>query len=139
VRAQERAPDYRVAAAWGALLLFIGAGAWCLGMAIHNEALAAKQHAQRPRADLLLRDGRRDADVRALQGNEGSEGYLMTVSNQILLVVDAGTPVAAFTARQELKAYLRRRLDSFINPLVYTFWDNRGTPSIMTMSSALGE
>jgi hypothetical protein len=35
--------------------------------------------------------------------------------------------------------YLRRRLDAFINPLVYTFWDNQGTPSIMTMSSALAE
>ena len=40
----------------------------------------------------------------------------MTASNQIFLVVDAGTPVAAFTARQELKAYLRRRLDVFIKP-----------------------
>jgi hypothetical protein len=61
----------------------------------------------------------------------------MTVSNQIFLVVDAGTPVAAFTERPELKAYLRRRLDGFINPLVHTFWDNQGTPSIMTMSAAL--
>ena len=54
----------------------------------------------------------------------------MVASNQIFLVMDAGTPVAAFTAR--LKAYLRRRLDVFINPLVYTFWNNQGTPSIMT-------
>jgi hypothetical protein len=44
--------------------------------------------------------------------------------------------VAAFTARQELKAYLRRRLDVFINPLVYTSWDNQGTPSIMTVGLA---
>jgi hypothetical protein len=50
----------------------------------------------------------------------------MAASNQIFLVVDAGTPVAAFTARPELKAYLRRRLDAFINPLVYTFWGNQG-------------
>ena len=63
----------------------------------------------------------------------------MVASNQIFLVMDAGTPVAAFTARPELKAYLRRRLDAFINPLVYTFWDNQGTPSIMTMSAALAE
>ena len=63
----------------------------------------------------------------------------MSASNQIFLVVDAGTPVAAFTVRQELKAYLRRRLDVFINPLVYTFWDNQGTPSIMTLSAALPE
>jgi hypothetical protein len=58
----------------------------------------------------------------------------MTASNQIFLVMDAVNPVAAFTARHELKAYLTRRLDAFINPLVYTFWDNQGTPSIMTMS-----
>jgi hypothetical protein len=29
--------------------------------------------------------------------------------------------------------------DTFINPLVYTFWDNQGTPIIMTMSTALAE
>ena len=46
--------------------------------------------------------------------------------------------MAAFTARQELKAYLRRWLDAFINPLVYTFWGSQG-PSIMTMSAALAE
>ena len=46
---------------------------------------------------------------------------------------------AAFMARRELQSYLRRRLDTFINPLVYTFWDNQGTPSIMTMSSAPAE
>jgi hypothetical protein len=63
----------------------------------------------------------------------------MAASNQIFLVMDARTLVAAFTARPELKAYLRRRLDAFINPLVYTFWDNEGTPSIMTMSAALAE
>ena len=37
-------------------------------------------------------------------------------------MMDAGTPVAALTARRELKAYLRRQLDAFINPLVYPFW-----------------
>jgi hypothetical protein len=47
VRPQERAPDYRVVAAWSGFLLFIGAGAFALGMAIHNEALA-KQQAPRP-------------------------------------------------------------------------------------------
>jgi hypothetical protein len=31
------------------------------------------------------------------------------------LVMDAGSPVAAFTARRELKTYLERRLDMFIN------------------------
>jgi hypothetical protein len=59
-------------------------------------------------------------------------------SNQIFLVMDAGTPVAAFTARREMQAYLRRRLDTSCNPLVYTFWGNQG-PSIMTMSSALAD
>jgi hypothetical protein len=63
----------------------------------------------------------------------------MTVSNQIFLVMDAGSPKAAFTTRREPTAYLRRRLDTFINPLVYTFWDNQGTPSIMTMSAALAD
>jgi hypothetical protein len=43
--------------------------------------------------------------------------------------------VAAFTVRRGLKTYLRRRLDTFINSLVYTFWDNQGMPSIMTMSA----
>jgi hypothetical protein len=33
---------------------------------------------------------------------------------------------------------VRRQLDAFINPLVYTFWGSRG-PSIMTMSAALAE
>jgi len=58
---------------------------------------------------------------------------------RIFLVMDEGSPVAAFTARPELQAYLLRRLDAFINPLVYTFWDNQGTPSIMTLSAALPE
>jgi len=55
----------------------------------------------------------------------------MTATNQIFLVMDAGSPKAAFTTR-----YLKRRRDAFTNPLVWTFWGNQG-PSIMTMSSAL--
>jgi hypothetical protein len=47
VRPQGRAPNYLVVAAWVGFLVFIGAGAFVLGMAIHNEALA-KQHAPRP-------------------------------------------------------------------------------------------
>ena len=61
----------------------------------------------------------------------------MTASNQIFLVVDAGSPKAAFTTRHELQTYLRRRLDTFINPLVYTLY-HQG-PSIMTLSAALAE
>ena len=57
----------------------------------------------------------------------------MVASNQILLVVDAGSPKAACTTRREMQAYLKRRRDAFTNPLVYTFWDNQRTPSIMTM------
>jgi hypothetical protein len=37
-----------------------------------------------------------------------------------------------------MQVYLRHWLDTFINPLVYTFWGNQG-PSIMTLSSALAE
>ena len=44
---QERSPDYRVVAAWSAFLIFIGAGAFAVGMAIHNEA-HAKPPAPRP-------------------------------------------------------------------------------------------
>jgi hypothetical protein len=40
VGSQERAPDYRAVAAWSGFLIFIGAGAFVLGMAIHNEATA---------------------------------------------------------------------------------------------------
>jgi hypothetical protein len=61
----------------------------------------------------------------------------MVASDQIFLVVGAGTPVAAFTARRELQAYLRR-LNTFVNPLVYTFLGSQG-PSIMTMSLALAD
>ena len=68
-----------------------------------------------------------------------TETKLMVGSSQIFLVMDEGSPVAPFTARHELKAYLLRRLDAFINPLVYAFWDNQGTPSIMTLSAALAE
>jgi hypothetical protein len=39
-RPQERAPNYRVALAWAGFMLFIGAGAFAIGMAFHNEAIA---------------------------------------------------------------------------------------------------
>jgi hypothetical protein len=45
---QKRPPNYTVVAAWGGLMLFVGAGAFALGMAIHNEALAKQQT---PRAE----------------------------------------------------------------------------------------
>jgi hypothetical protein len=40
LRPQERSPDYQLVAARSAFLIFIGAGAFVLGMAIHNEATA---------------------------------------------------------------------------------------------------
>ena len=43
MRPQERAPDYQLVAAWSAFLIFIGAGALVVGMAIHNETLAAQR------------------------------------------------------------------------------------------------
>jgi hypothetical protein len=57
----------------------------------------------------------------------------------IYLVMDAGSPVSAFMSKHELKVYLRRRLDVFVNPLVYTFGGEGYAPTIMTMSRALGE
>jgi hypothetical protein len=62
----------------------------------------------------------------------------MSAANQIFLVMDAGSPKAAFRTRHEMQAYLKRRREAFTNPLAYTFWGNRG-PSIMTMSAALAE
>jgi hypothetical protein len=60
--------------------------------------------------------------------------------NHICLVMDAGSPVAAFTLKDEMRTYLRRRQDSFTNPLVYTFGGEQGyTPAIITMSSGLSD
>jgi hypothetical protein len=46
-RPQKPPPDYPIVLAWSCFLLFLGAGAFALGMAIHNEALA-KQQIPRP-------------------------------------------------------------------------------------------
>ena len=43
VRPQERAPNYQLVAAWSAFLIFLGPGAFVIGMAIHNETLAAQR------------------------------------------------------------------------------------------------
>jgi hypothetical protein len=67
----------------------------------------------------------------------------MIISNQrshIYLVIDAGSPVAAFTTQHEMKTYLKRRHGTFNNLLVYTFGGERGyTPAIITPSMALAE
>jgi hypothetical protein len=47
LRPQERATDYQLVAAWSGFLVLIGAGAFALGMAIHNEAIA-QQPVPRP-------------------------------------------------------------------------------------------
>jgi hypothetical protein len=63
----------------------------------------------------------------------------MAASNQIFLVVDAGTPVAAFTARpraESLPAAPARRLHK---PAGLHVLEQSGTRSIMTMSAALAE
>jgi len=60
--------------------------------------------------------------------------------NHIYLVMDAGSPVAAFTSPHEMRTYLKRRSGTFNNPLVYTFGGERGyTPAVMTMSAAIAE
>jgi hypothetical protein len=60
--------------------------------------------------------------------------------NQIYLVMDAGSPVAAFTSRPEMKTYLKRRYGTFNDPMVYTFGGEQGyAPAIMTMSAALAD
>ena len=43
MRPQERAPNYQLVAAWLVFLIFLGAGALVIGMAIHNETLAAQR------------------------------------------------------------------------------------------------
>jgi hypothetical protein len=38
--------------------------------------------------------------------------------NHIYLVMDPGSPVTAFTTKDEMKAFLKRRRDTFNRPLV---------------------
>jgi hypothetical protein len=60
--------------------------------------------------------------------------------NHIYLVMDGARPVAAFTLKDEMRTYLKRRHGTFNAPLVYTFGGEQGyTPAIMTMSNALAE
>jgi hypothetical protein len=54
-------------------------------------------------------------------------------------MADAGSPVAAFAARHELKAYLQRRRDAFTRPLVYRIDGEGHSPVIMTMSRAMAD
>jgi hypothetical protein len=56
MRPQERAPDYRIVAAWSSFLILIGMGAFVLGMATRNEGIA-KHPAPRPELSPALADG----------------------------------------------------------------------------------
>ena len=48
--------------------------------------------------------------------------------------------MATFTLKDEMKTCLRRRLDTFTNPLIYTFGGDRGSPpAIMTLLKARAE
>ena len=57
----------------------------------------------------------------------------------IYLVTDAGNPVTAFTAKDEMAAYLRRRRSTFTKPLVYKIRGDGQAPIVLTMSRAMGE
>ena len=61
------------------------------------------------------------------------------VAEPIYLVTDAGKPVTAFTAKEEMKAFLKRRRGTLNRPLVYRIDGEGHAPSIMTMSRAMGE
>ena len=60
-------------------------------------------------------------------------------SEPIYLVTDAGSPVTAFTAKHELKAYLKRMRGTLNGPLVYKFGGDGCAPVIMTLSRALAD
>jgi hypothetical protein len=57
----------------------------------------------------------------------------------IYLVTNAGSPVTAFTTKDEIKAYLKRRRGALSRPLVYRIDGEGHAPIIMTMSRAMGE
>jgi hypothetical protein len=62
----------------------------------------------------------------------------MTVSNQIFLVMDAGSPKAAFTTKDEMKAYLKRRRGTLNRSLVYKI-DGEGHAPARTCHHDFGE
>jgi hypothetical protein len=54
----------------------------------------------------------------------------------LYVVVDSGSPVTAFTDKDDLKAYLKRMRGTFNRPLVYRIDDGYG-PVIMTVSRVM--
>jgi hypothetical protein len=136
---QERAPNYPIALVWVASCCASGSELGSLTWRSTTRGPRSKCNIWQ-RHIILLLDRRRVADVRTMQRNEGSEERLMITSESVYLVMDAGCPVAAFTVKREMRAYVKRRLGTFTNPLVYAFGGNQGyTPTIMTMSSVLAE
>jgi hypothetical protein len=69
----------------------------------------------------------------AIQGTIKPAGLTLIEANPLGVLSSA--------AKHGMRAYVRRRLDTFINPLVYTFADGHAphSPTIMTMSRALAE
>ena len=104
-------------------------------VAIHPEALAAQRPPQ-PEPIYYCATG---TEMPLYEPCKDRKEHLMAANHIHLVVVD-GSPVTAFTDRCTLIAYLKRRLDTFINnPLVYEFAGDGYAPSIMTMSAALAE
>jgi hypothetical protein len=58
----------------------------------------------------------------------------MSAANQIFLVMDAGSPVTAVTSKHGMRAFLKSRLDMFVNPLVYRFAGDGYSPIIMAQA-----
>jgi hypothetical protein len=57
----------------------------------------------------------------------------------IYVVTDSGKPATAFTTKDEMKAFLKRRRGTLNRPWVYRIDGEGQAPTIMTMSRAMGE
>jgi hypothetical protein len=57
----------------------------------------------------------------------------------IYLVTAAGKPVTAFTTKDDMKAFLKRRRGTLNRRLVYRIDGEGQAPTIMTMSRAMGQ
>jgi hypothetical protein len=78
-------------------MIFLGAGAFVVGLAIHNETLAAQRPPQ-PEPIYYCATGE---EMPLYEACKESEGYLMD-TRSIYLVDNAGTPVTAFTTNDEI-------------------------------------
>ena len=54
-------------------------------------------------------------------------------------MVDSGSLVTGFTAKDEMKAYLKRRRDTFTRPLVYRIDGDGPAPVIMTLAREMAD